>query len=453
MTDNNNSQAIAAGMPYPRPGIAWYSVILLALLYWLSILDRTIISLLVDPIKADIGISDVQFGMLHGLAFAVTFSLFGLIAGSLADRFNRRLIVFLSVTVWSLATAACGLAQNFWHLLLARVGVGAGEAGLNPCATSMITDLFPKEKLTSAMAVYSLGASVGSGCAFIFGGMLVEYVSAAETVAIPVLGEVKPWQAAFIIIGIPGVIAALCSFSMPEPIRRGRAAATPAAGGIAGLAATYKSLFVFIRSRGRFFFHHYLGFGMGSLALVGGAAWYPAHMGRSFGWSGGDIGLSLGVSLIAGGFAGKLLTGIMVDRMFSSGRTDAQFTWYAGCLLLSVPVAVFTMTTGLPMGFLVGLAFLVMLLSPMTALYMASLNVVTPNELRGAGVAFYSATIGLAALSLGPVLVALFSDHLYGGNAIGLGLATVYCIASPLGALVLYTGRAAMREAVAQAAA
>ena len=122
---------------------AWYTTAMLALLYWLSILDRTIISLMVDPIKNDIGISDVQFGMLHGLAFAVTFSLFGLAAGMFADRYSRRMIVFVSVAMWSIATAACGLAREFWHLLIARVGVGAGEAGLNPCATSMITDMFP----------------------------------------------------------------------------------------------------------------------------------------------------------------------------------------------------------------------------------------------------------------------------------------------------------------------
>lgn len=242
--------------PYPPAVVGWYSTILLALLYWLSILDRTVISLLVDPIKADIGITDVQFGMLHGLAFAITFSLFGLVAGYMADRMNRRLIIFASVSIWSLATAACGLAKDFSHLLLARVGVGAGEAGLNPCATSMITDLFPARRLTLAMAIYSLGASVGAGCAFLFGGMLIDYVYAMDSVVLPIVGQVQPWQAVFLLIGVPGVAISLLSFSMPEPARRGVRAAHSSAPRRSGVLQGYAELLRFIHSRARFFFFH-----------------------------------------------------------------------------------------------------------------------------------------------------------------------------------------------------
>src|SRR3546814_132895 len=151
--------------PYPRPAVGWYATVVLALLYWFSVLDRFIIGLMVDPIKRDLGLTDLQFGILHGSAFAITFSVVGLLAGALADRYNRRWVIYAGVTIWSIATAACGFAYSFWHLLLARVGVGAGEATLNPCATSMITDLFPRERLTTALAVYAMGSTVGSGCA------------------------------------------------------------------------------------------------------------------------------------------------------------------------------------------------------------------------------------------------------------------------------------------------
>jgi len=291
-TETARGTAGSPSSPYPPAGIAWYSTVLLALLYWLSILDRTVISLLVDPIKADLGISDVQFGMLHGLAFAVTFSLFGLAAGTLADRFSRRVIIFFSVAAWSLATAACGLAKDFWHLLAARVGVGAGEAGLNPCATSMITDLFPPARLTMALAIYSLGASAGSGCAYLFGGILVELVSGADEMALPLIGAVKPWQAVFLIIGIPGVLLALLAFSMPEPARRGTQAGGQAGPAMRDLFSGYPELLKFIRSRGRFFFSHYAGFGLASTGFVGAAAWYPAHMSREFAWSGSEIGVA-----------------------------------------------------------------------------------------------------------------------------------------------------------------
>ena len=155
---------------YPAPAVAWYATVVLAFMYWVSILDRFIISLLVDPIKHDLGISDVQFGMLHGSLSPSRSRLFGLLLGTLADRLSRRWVIFAGVSVWSLATAACGVAQQFWHLLLARVGVGVGEAALTPCATSMLTDLFPRERLTSAIAIYSMGATVGAGFAFFFGG-------------------------------------------------------------------------------------------------------------------------------------------------------------------------------------------------------------------------------------------------------------------------------------------
>src|SRR5262249_20867120 len=189
---------------HPARAVAWYATVLLAFLCWLSILDRFIISLVVDPIKRDLGISDMQFGLLHGSAFAVAFSVFGLLAGALADRFSRRWIIFAGVSVWSLATAACGMAQSYWHLLVARVGVGGGEAVLNPCATSMITDLFPRERLTSAMAVYAIGATVGSGCAYLLGGVIVDLVSRSDHFALPWIGEVRSWQAVFYLVGIPG---------------------------------------------------------------------------------------------------------------------------------------------------------------------------------------------------------------------------------------------------------
>lgn len=435
--------------PYPPAAIGWYSTILLALLYWLSILDRTVISLLVDPIKADLGISDVQFGMLHGLAFAVTFSIFGLAAGTLADRRSRRLIIFASVLIWSVATAACGLAKDFWHLLLARVGVGAGEAGLNPCATSMIADLFPPNRLTSALAVYSIGASVGSGCAYLFGGMLVSLVAGAGAVTLPMVGEVRTWQAVFLIIGLPGIVISLLSFTMPEPARRGLKRSRPSKSLLRSIFGGYPELMTFIRSRGQFFFAHYAGFGLAATGFVGAAAWYPAHMSREFGWNGAQIGLGLGIAMIAGGVIGKLVCGYFVDAMFGRGQKDAQFRWYAGCLLVATPVGLVAVTSASPWVFLGGFTVFQTLLSPLTAVYVASLNLVTPNQLRGAGVALYSATIGLLALSLGPVLIAAFSDYLYGGNAIGLGIATMYCLCLPLAALALMWGRSAMREAVA----
>ncbi len=438
-----------AFVPYPRPAVGWYATIILALLYWLSILDRFIISLLVDPIKRDMGITDVQFGMLHGLAFSVTFSLLGLIAGTFADRFNRRWVIFASVSIWSLATAACGLAQQFWQLLLARVGVGAGEAGLNPSATSMLTDLFPPDKLTSAMAVYAIGATVGSGTAFLVGGQIVDMVSHIDSFTVPMLGEVRSWQVVFFIIGIPGSLLALTVFTIPEPIRRNRRNIDRGKGVWKSSVKSYVELWKFMGPRKRFFLPHYFGFGLPTLMISGGGVWYPAHMTRTYGWTPGEIGIYLGITLMVVGIAGKLICGYCVDAIYRSGRRDAQLLWYGSCLLVAAPFAVFTMSSANPWIFITGVGIFMILLSPMAACCYAAMNLVTPNELRGTGVAFYSATAGIVAMSTGPILIAWTGSTFFDGpSTLGMGLATVFGISCPVAALILFYGRKAMREYV-----
>jgi MFS family permease len=443
----------AAEAPYPPRHVATYATIMFAFLYWLSILDRFIISLLVDPIKRDLGITDMQFGILHGTAFALTFALVGLLAGAMADRFNRRWIIFASVTIWSLATAACGLAKSFNSMLLARIGVGAGEAGLNPCATSMIADLVPRERLTWSMAIYSMGASVGGGCAYLLGGIIVDLVSQADTVTLPIIGAMRSWQAVFFIVGIPGALLSLLIFTVPEPVRRGtQQVLTQQASFWRTAFGGYRELMKFIGTRGRFFFFHYSGFTLASMILAGGGAWFPAHMGRTFGWNSSQIGLTLGLTLILSGIAGKLLCGSCVDRMYRRGMHDAQMRWYAGCMLVSVPLMIVAMTSSNPWVFLGCIGLFLMLISPMAACAVTALNLVTPNQLRGVGVACYGTVAGVVGAGVGSVLMAGISDHFFSGSAsIGLGVAAATAICCPLGAALLLCGCRAMREAVALA--
>ncbi len=439
----------AGPAPYPPRPVGWYCTVVLALLYWLSVLDRFVISLLVEPIQRDMGISDVQFGMLHGMAFSVTFCLLGLIAGTFADRYSRRWVIYLSVTIWSLATAACGLAQQFWHLLLARVGVGAGEAGLNPSATSILTDMFPRERLTTAMAVYSMGSTVGSGTAFLIGGMIVDMVADIETITLPLLGELRSWQSVFLIIGVPGALLALIVFTFPEPVRRNRRVEVVKTGVWQSSVGAYVALWRFLRSRWRFFLPAYVGFGLASMLVSGGAVWYPAHMGRMYGWTPGEIGLYLGLLFMTVSVLGKLICGYSVDAIYRRGHRDAQLLWYGSCLLVAMPVALFTLSSDNPWIFLSGIGAFMILLSPMAACCYAAMNLVTPNELRGTGVAFFSASAGLIAITLGPILIAWVGNTFFEGpGALGMGISTVFTAACPVAAAALFAGRRAMREGV-----
>jgi MFS family permease len=435
--------------PYPTRAVAWYATIVLAFMYWLSTIDRFIISLLVAPIKRDLGITDLQFGLLNGFAFSLTFCLLGLIAGTLADRFSRRWVIFAGVAFWSVATTVCGFARNFWQLLLARVGVGTGEAALLPAATSMLTDLFPKERLTTAMAVYAIGSTVGFGVAYLLGGLIVGAVSKTQTIALPLVGDIRSWQAVFFVVGVPGALLSLLIFTVPEPARRGLVS-------LRGTPTTwrnaYGALWRFMRSQPRFFMFHYAGFALVSAVVNGCAAWYPAHMTRSFGWAPGRIGISLGLTLGIASTLSQLLCGRAVTSMYRRGLRDAQLRWYMGCLLGAMPFGVLATMSANPWIFIGGLNVFITLLGCYAACTYSALNLVTPNEMRGSGVAFFSATAGLAGSGFGPILVAAVSDHVFHSELdIGLAMAVVIGTLCPLAAALLYFGLRPMRQAVAEA--
>ena len=189
--------------------VAWYTVGVLTLAYLFSYIDRQILSLMVGPIKRDLGLTDTQFSLLHGLAFAIFYTLLGIPIARLADNRNRRTLIAIGVALWSLATAAGGLARNFGQLFAARVAVGVGEAALSPAAYSMLADRFPGDRLGKAICIYSSGVFIGIGLSFIIGGILVAGLEAAGGLMVPLLGTLTPWQATFLIVGRPGLLVAV----------------------------------------------------------------------------------------------------------------------------------------------------------------------------------------------------------------------------------------------------
>ncbi len=208
--------------PYPSAKYSWYVVTVLMLAYVFAFLDRQIIALLVDPIKRDIGVTDFQMSLLLGPAFAFFYVTLGIPVGRLADRRSRRTIIGIGIAIWSVMTAACGLAKTFTHLFLARIGVGVGEATLQPCATSVISDYFPREKRGRAISVYSMVLGIGAGLAFVLGGQVVAAVIDGPSIALPLIGEIYNWQIVFLIVGLPGLLVAGLMFTVKEPHRRDR---------------------------------------------------------------------------------------------------------------------------------------------------------------------------------------------------------------------------------------
>ena len=174
--------------------------------YIFSFIDRQIINLLVEPIREDLQLTDTQISLLQGIAFALFYTLMGIPIARLADAANRRAIIAAGVFLWSLMTVMCGLAKSFGQLFAARIGLGIGEAALSPPAFSLFTDYFPPGKVTRAIAVFSGGSFLGAGLAYIIGGYVVDFVTRLDVVDIPVFGQVRTWQMAFIAVGLPGML-------------------------------------------------------------------------------------------------------------------------------------------------------------------------------------------------------------------------------------------------------
>lgn len=435
---NSNAEA-----PYPNPKYAWYVVVVLFLAYTSSFIDRIIMSLLVEPIKRDLGLNDTQFSLLHGFAFAIFYTLMGLPLGRLADRANRKQIISVGIFLWSLLTAVCGLAKTFTHLFIARIGVGIGEAALSPSAYSMISDYFPKEKRSVPISMYSMGVFFGGGIAFVLGGYVVQLASGAEDVVLPLLGTIRPWQLTFFLVGLPGLLIVLLMQTIKEPARRDVVRLTESGTDDRSIRATLS----FIGRNKRAYISVFVGFALLATASYGFFTWTPSFLIRTFDWQPSSAGYAFGLMVLSLGTGGTLLGGILADKAIAKGKLDAtlRVSMYAGAgtlifgcmapLMPNAPLALlFLAPTVVSIGFPVGLA-------------PASCNFITPNQLRGQVIALYLFATNLIGLGIGPTIVAVITDYGFGDPAaVKYSLSIFAVVIASLALLSLAWGLRAYRE-------
>jgi len=387
--------------PATRHGI--YATIALTLAYVLSFVDRQILTLLVGPIQADLGISDTQMSLLIGAAFALFYAGFGMPIGWLVDRYSRRRIAASGIAIWSVMTALCGIAGSYGHLFLARMGVGLGEATLTPASFSLLADSFAPARLVRAIGVYMSGAIIGIALAYALGGQLAGYVAEHDRIAVPVLGTIRGWQAPFLILLVPGLVVALLVAAIKEPPRR-QPKADP---------APVASFMPFVRARARVLGPLFVAMGAQSVIVYANLSWMPTLLGRRFGWAPADIGLALGAVFLTAGLSGNLLGALIGGRLLGEKRHRA----YMGLCIASTA----TLLVVGPLGPLAGspgmvLAFLVptiMLTSLPTAIVPTAVQMTTPGPLRGQTSALYLFCTQLLGLMFGPTLVALFTDYVF----------------------------------------
>lgn len=364
---------------------------LLTLTYFFSYMDRQILSILVEPIRAEFLLTDTQLGLLGGLVFAVFYATLGIPVAAISDRANRRNIIAIALALWSGFTALCGMSQNFVQLLLFRVGVGIGEAGSSPPSHSLIADLYPPEKRAGALAIYSLGVNLGAAFGTIIGGTVAYYYG---------------WRWAFIAVGIPGVVlAVLVRLFVTEP-ERGASDGGQVHAKQAGLR---EGLAIFTNPAA---VHLIAGFTLTSTIGYGLTYWGPAYYQRSFGFTTLDISTIIAPVLAVGGIAGVVIGGTLANWCARRWGLWSQATMIAILKTIALPFAALLYFTESPWvgvgAYFVSILFASCYLGPTFALIQA----LAPLRMRALWAAITLFINNLIGLGIGPLAIGSLSDWL-----------------------------------------
>lgn len=427
--------ATGAVAPEPVPlvsdGYRRYALTLLLVIYTLNFLDRQVVNILAEPIKKDLGLHDWQLGMMTGLAFALFYTVLGLPIARLAERANRAWIISGAIAAWSGFTLLCGFAQNFPQLILARIGVGVGEAGCTPPSHSLITDYVPKDKRASAIAFYSIGTPLGSLLGMAMGG---------------VVADAWGWRAAFLVAGAPGVFMALLAlFTLKEPRKaaiRGVPHAGPGLGEALGEILGKKTFWLMAIGAAIIAFAGY-----GSAAFIGSFyfrnhAAEAAAAAQGFGLgTAGFLGLALGLIGGVAGILGSFLGGVIGDRLGKKGP-QGQMTLPAVAAIIGAPFYIYGMTTPSMTTAMAVLAIPTFLNSMWYGPVYGSVQGLVRPQTRATAAAVILFIINLIGLGFGPLAVGALSDFyadgLHMGEGEGIRWALMTSASSMLVAAVLF---------------
>lgn len=399
----------AAAEPAERIGHrGWYVVFMLAFVVMLAQIDRSIISLMVQPMKRDLGLSDTEVGILIGLAFTLFYTMVGPPVSRIADRGFRKTVVCTSLSIWSAATALCGLAQNFWQFFVGRAVIGGAESASSPASLSMIADVIPRQRLPRAYAIYNAGFLGGGALALVLGGLLLGLLADFEPIQVPGIGVIRDWQLVFIILGLPGIlVAGVIALTVPEPQRRGphKPKGYP-----------LREVLGFIWSNRAMHVPLLGGVLLNSLQTFGSAAWIPAFYERTYGWGPAVSGPLLGTINITASLAG-LFIGAKLAEWIGKRRDDANVRVLFLANLFSIPFTVIQPLMPGPWLALSCGAIGGAIASMGGPGYNSALQLSTPNAMRGQINAMYLFVIAALGGALGPLFIALLTDYVAGSEA------------------------------------
>jgi MFS family permease len=409
----------------------------------IAFIDRQVVAIVVDPMKEDLGVGDTEIGWLYGV-FALFYAAAALPIATMADRKSRKHIIAIGIFLWSLMTIACGLTRSYMQIFIARIGVGVGEATLGPSTTSLIGDYFPRRDIPLALSIFQMGPIIGTGIAFIIGGVVLDIVENAEPMVLPLIGALKPWQQTFIYVGLPGVFLAAFFLLIREPVRR------PSPFQPEHQSET-RQLINFYRENARTIIYHHLGFV--SLVLTGYAFvfWSVTFFVRVHGVPAAEASQTFGWIFVFFGPIGPLLAAYIAKRLHDKGHKDANIT--AGMIggIVTIPSVLAIQLA--PSAFWAYVLYAPALLAVNSPFGIAAgaLPVITPPHLRARVAAVYMLT-GAFGMMFGPPLAGAFNEYIFpGSEGVRYSMITMTSFFGLSGILFLWLGRKHYAKSMASA--
>jgi MFS family permease len=384
----------------PSAGTRWWLLGVLFITSIVSYSDRLILSMLVDPLSADLGLSDAQVGLLQGPAFTLVYVFTALPFGRLADRYSRRRLLLAGAALWCAATVLCGLAPSASVFLAGRLLLGVGEAALMPTALSLLGDSFPPERRGLALGVFLLGSVIGGPFGITIGGILLSLAQGGSLAAVPGIGSLAPWRAVLATTGTVGLIAPLLILTITEP-SRGRIEGTD-------FAATRRHFL----SDWRRLVPLYGGLALLSIGDYGLVSWVPTALKRVFSWSPDRVGVAFGIITAGAGIAGSLLGGWIADLAARRGGDRARLIVSMAGAALAITAAA-AIAQGHADGVLFGLGFWIFTATVGEVSAIAVIQDVTPTQFRGTAFAMLTFMNTLMGLGGGPPLIAATTEYVY----------------------------------------
>jgi len=426
---------------HPQPAYAWAVLALLVVGSLVAFVDRQVVAIVVEPMKADLGASDTQIGWLYGV-FALFYALAALPIAGIADKRSRTNLIAVGIFLWSLMTIACGLGKSYWLIFLARIGVGVGEATLTPATTSLVGDYFQREKIPLALSIYQTGAIIGSGLAFLIGGFVLGYVENATPLVLPVIGTLNPWQQTFVYVGLPGFFLAIVFWILKEPTRRTHPANSESSpNALVNQKLLSADLLLFYKAHRTTLILHHLGFL--SLVLMGYAFvfWSVTYFVRVHDMVPSDASIAFGWVFLIAGPIGPIAVAMAAQRLRAKGRMDANIvTGMIGGLLVIPVIVLIQFAPNATVALALYVPAMILVNSPF-GIAAAALPMIAPPQLRARVAAVYMLT-GSVGMLFGPPLAGFFNEHLFPeADGVRYSMVTLTTIFGVLGGILLQFAR------------